>query len=212
MAADTARVRRILRILKTTYPSVKPQLTHTNPFQLLAATILSAQCTDAQVNRVTPELFARWSSPEAMAAAPLAEIETVIYSTGFYRNKAKSLKGCAYALVERHAGQVPSDRNLLTQLPGVGRKTANVVLSTAFGQPAIVVDTHVGRIARRLGFSDQKDPVRIERDLTAIIPKSRWSDFSLEMIYFGRAVCNARTPHCGQCPIYPDCPWPEKTE
>jgi len=210
-ASDTARIRKILRILKTTYPSVKTQLTHANPFELLAATILSAQCTDAQVNRVTPKLFVRWPTPEALAAAPAVRIERVIFSTGFYRNKAKNLKACAQALVERHGGRVPSDMASLVALPGVGRKTANVVLSAAFGQPAVVVDTHVGRIAQRLGLSRHTDPVRIEQDVMAVVPKSRWSDLSLELIYLGRETCRARSPLCGQCPLYADCPWPGKT-
>jgi len=202
----------IRKKLRTRYPRVKTQLTHRSPFQLLVATILSAQCTDKQVNRVTPVLFKRLSTPEAFASAPLKKIETLIHSTGFYRNKAKNIRNCAKALIERHGGRVPDTLEQLTELPGVGRKTANVVLGAAFGIPGIVVDTHVSRISRRLGFTKSKNPVRIEFDLMEIVPKKEWGVFSLQLVYFGREICKARKPDCKGCPLNRLCPYPEKTK
>jgi endonuclease III len=200
----------LLSTLKNRYPDVKTQLVHQTPFQLLTATILSAQCTDRQVNQVTRHLFARFPDPAALAAADLTDIKKIIYSTGFYNNKAKNIKACARALLERHAGQVPDDLDLLVKLPGVGRKTANVVRSAAFGHPAIVVDTHVLRISSRLGLTKSHDPVKVEFDLMKMVPESAWSDLSLQFIYFGREICDARKPMCGQCPLFDVCVFPGK--
>ncbi len=195
----------LLQTLKERYPDVKTQLMHKTPFQLLTATILSAQCTDRQVNLVTQTLFARFPDPAALAEASLTDIKKLIYSTGFYNNKAKNIKACARALLERHNGQVPHDLDLLVKLPGVGRKTANVVRSAAFGLPAIVVDTHVLRISGRLGLTKSRDPVKVEFDLMKIIPESTWSDLSLQFIYFGREICDARKPLCKKCPLFDIC-------
>ena len=200
----------LLQTLKDRYPDVKTQLVHNTPFQLLTATILSAQCTDRQVNQVTQQLFARFSDPGALARASLADIKQLIYSTGFYNNKAKNIKACAQALLDRHNGQVPDDLELLVKLPGVGRKTANVVRSAAFGHQAIVVDTHVLRISGRLGLTKSRDPVKVEFDLMKIIPESAWSDLSLQLIYFGREICDARKPLCKTCPLFDICMFPKK--
>lgn len=200
----------LLRTLKDRYPDVKTQLDHQTPFQLLTATILSAQCTDRQVNQVTGQLFERFPDAASLAAADLKDIKKIIFSTGFYNNKAKNIKACAAALLERHGGQVPDDLNLLVKLPGVGRKTANVVRSAAFGHPAIVVDTHVLRISNRLGLVQSRDPVKVEFDLMNIIPEPAWSDLSLQFIYFGREICDARTPRCGICPLFDICVFPGK--
>jgi len=191
----------ILEILKLKYPVVKTQLTHETPFQLLTATILSAQCTDDQVNKVTKNLFAKYPEPNALAKAPLKNLKSIIFSTGFYNNKARNIKACANALLKEFDGKVPSDIEKLVQLPGVGRKTANVVLSTIFNIPAIVVDTHVLRISHRLGLTEKKDPVKVEFDLMEKLPKDIWSDFSLWMIYFGREICDAKKPNCSDCPL-----------
>lgn len=195
----------LLGTLKDRYPDVKTQLDHQTPFQLLTATILSAQCTDRQVNQVTGHLFERFPDAASLAAADLKDVKQIIYSTGFYNNKAKNIKACATALLERHGGEVPEDLDLLVKLPGVGRKTANVVRSAAFGHPAIVVDTHVLRISNRLGLVQSRDPVKVEFDLMKIIPESSWSDLSLQFIYFGREICDARNPRCGICPLFDIC-------
>jgi endonuclease-3 len=181
----TERTAAILKILNSLYPQVKPQLFYRNPFELLVATILSAQCTDNQVNRVTPGLFKRMRRPHDFAKTPVTEIEGLVRSTGFYRNKARNIKGCCEALIERHGGQVPRTLEELVALPGVGRKTANVVLGAAFDTPGVVVDTHVGRISGRLGLTKHKDPQKIELDLMRLIPRPEWSDFSLRLIFFG---------------------------
>lgn len=194
-----ARIAEILERLNAHYPIVKTQLTHKSAFELLMATILSAQCTDRQVNRVTPALFSRLKTPEAFANAPIEEIEALIRPTGFYKNKARHLKNCARDIVERFNGRVPEDLDDLVTLPGVGRKTANVVRGAVFGIPAIVVDTHVMRISRRLDLTRNTNPEKIEYDLMAAVPKPQWNDFSLWLIYFGRAVCNARKPDCPAC-------------
>jgi endonuclease-3 len=205
------RLAKIRKILRKTYPDVKTQLDHDSPFQLLIATILSAQCTDRQVNRVTGPLFQAFGTPELLAAAPLPKIEGYIHSTGFFRNKARNIKQCALAIVESHGGKVPAELDLLVQLPGVGRKTANVVLGAAFGIPGVVVDTHVNRISQRLGLTVHNDPVKIEFDLMDLMPQKEWSDFCLRLIYFGRETCSARKPRCPSCPIRRHCPWPDKT-
>jgi endonuclease-3 len=193
--------------LRRAYPEAECALRHRNPFELLAATILSAQCTDARVNMVTPELFRRWPGPSALASAGRAEVEGVVRSTGFFRNKAKSLRGMAAALRDRHGGEVPRTMEELVALPGVARKTANVVLGTAFGiADGVVVDTHVGRIARRLGLTREEDPVKVERDLMEALPREEWTMFSHRLIHHGRRVCTARAPRCGECPVAGLCP------
>lgn len=197
---------KILSILEAAYPDVKTQLDHDGPFQMLVATILSAQCTDRQVNAVTPALFRALPTPQAIAGADLSTIENLIRSTGFYRNKAKHIKNCARSLLDQYGGRVPDTLEELTTFQGVGRKTANVVLSACFGQQTIVVDTHVARISRRLGLTDRTDPVKIEFELMDVLPKDRWSDFCLQLIYHGRAVCSARNPKCTVCPLAPVCP------
>ena len=205
----TAKIRKTLRTL---YPEVKTQLHHRNAFQLLVATILSAQCTDKQVNSVTEGLFSELKTPEDFAGAPLKKIEGLIHATGFFRNKAKNIKSCAAILQDRFDGRVPDTLVELVKLPGVGRKTANVVLGAAYNTPGIVVDTHVGRISQRLGLTANGDPVKIEYDLMDIIPQKDWSDFSLRLIYFGREYCKARKPDCPNCPLDRFCPYPHKTK
>ena len=205
-----ARTDKIRKILRTIYPGVKTQLFYNTPFQLLVATILSAQCTDKQVNRVTKLLFDHLKTPTDFARASIKTIEDFIRSTGFYHNKAKNIKNCSRKLLENHDGQVPQTLEQLVELPGVGRKTANVVLGAAFGIPGIVVDTHVARISGRLGLTPNKDPVKIEFDLMKIIPKRAWHDFCLHLIFFGRETCSARKPKCPICPLNQLCPWPEK--
>jgi endonuclease-3 len=181
-------------------------LTHDNPFQLLAATILSAQCTDVRVNMTTPALFARFPDAQSLARADLAEVEELIRSTGFFRSKARNLVGMAQRVVGRFGGEVPSAMADLVTLPGVGRKTANVVRSVAFGLPGLPVDTHVQRLSRRLGLTDQTDPVKVETALNALVPAARRGAFSLRLILHGRAVCPARTPHCDRCVLADFCP------
>jgi len=194
------------------YTDVKTQLEYNNPFELLVATILSAQCTDKQVNKVTDILFKKLKTPHDFAAAPVGMIEELIKSTGYFRNKAKNIQNCSKSIVENYKGKVPDNLEELTKLPGVGRKTANVVLGAAFGIPGIVVDTHVSRISQRLNLSDNKDPVKIEFDLMAIIPKKEWNDFCLHLIYFGREICRARKPLCPGCPINELCDYKDKTK
>ena len=181
-------------------------LRHDSPFQLLVATILSAQTTDERVNMVTPELFGRYPTPSELAAAVPEELETVIRSTGFFRSKARSLIGMAQGLVQRFDSQVPPDMDELTSLPGVGRKTANVVLSVDFGLPGLPVDTHVGRLARRLGLSDNTEPEKVEADLDDLVPPEQQGTFSLRLILHGRAVCQARSPACPECLLNDVCP------
>jgi endonuclease-3 len=207
-----SRADKIRKILRKIYPEVQTQLFHENPFELLVATILSAQCTDKQVNQVAPVLFKRLKTPADFAAAPLKTIENLIRPTGFFHNKAKNIKNCAQALLERHNAEVPQTLEELIKLPGVGRKTANVVLGAAFGIPGVVVDTHVARISARLGLTKSKDPVKIEFDLMKIVPKRAWNDFSLQLIFFGRETCTARKPKCPTCPLNNLCPWPFKAD
>ena len=195
------------RRLAKAYPQAHCSLDFASPFQLLIATILSAQCTDKRVNVVTSDLFSRWPTAAALAAAGQAEVEAVIRSTGFFRAKAKNIRGCCEALVERHGGEVPRRLEELVRLQGVGRKTANVVLGSGFGLPSgVVVDTHVGRISRRLGLTRHADAVKAERDLIAAIPKSHWIVFSHRLIEHGRTVCTARRPRCEDCPLADLCP------
>ncbi len=211
MMKKKADIERICHILRSRYPDVKTQLDHRNPFQLLVATILSAQCTDRQVNAVTPMLFRRCPDPGAMASASIDEIESLIRSTGFFHNKAKNIRSCSQALLETFDGVVPDTMEKLLTLPGVGRKTANVVLSAAFGVPTIVVDTHVKRISGRLGLTRHTDPTKIEYELMEILPEKEWDGFSLCLIYFGRDICTAKKPKCGKCPLYDLCAYPDKT-
>lgn len=205
-----AKIGPILQLLDEHYPRVHVTLDFRNPLELLVATILSAQCTDARVNRVTPAIFAKYPSAADYARAPLEELERAIYQTGFYHNKAKSLKALGQALVEQHRGQVPASLEELVKLPGIGRKTANVILGNAFGIPGIVVDTHCGRVSQRLGLTRAKDPVKIEFDLMALVPKERWTRFSLQLIWHGRAICTARDPQCPRCPLLPYCDYGQK--
>jgi len=192
---------KIRKILRMTFSNVKTQLNYINPFELLVATVLSAQCTDKQVNSVTKKLFKTLKTPYDFANASNKTIEELIRPTGFFRNKAKNIKNSSKMLIEKYKDNVPDSLDELIKLPGVGRKTANVVLGAAFGIPGIAVDTHVARISKRLGLTENKDPVKIEFDLMKIIPEKEWSDFSLQLIYFGRAICKARKPGCNVCPL-----------
>jgi endonuclease-3 len=197
----------IVRLLKREYPDVECALVHDTPFELLIATILSAQCTDERVNIVTKDLFAKYSTPAALFAVPIKQLEKLIQSTGFFRNKAKNIHECCEKLVNEHGGKVPAEIEKLVQLPGVGRKTANVVLGTAFRiASGVVVDTHVTRLSQRLGLTEHEDAVKIERDLIARVPKKEWIDFSHRLIWHGRRVCKARKPLCEQCVLSPVCP------
>ena len=206
LADKRSRARRIQRRLKKMYPA-KTALHHSNPFQLLVATILSAQCTDERVNQVLPGLFKRFSTPQDFATAAQTEVEDIIRSTGFFRSKAKHIIAVSRALVENHGGEVPRTLEELIKLDGVGRKTANVVLGSAFGIAAgVVVDTHVGRLSRRMRLTRHDDPVKVEQDLMKLLPQSVWIEFSHQMIWHGRAICQARKPRCEDCPLIPDCP------
>ena len=195
------------RRLHETYPDAHCALDHANPYQLLVATILSAQCTDARVNMVTPALFARFPDAHALAGAGAEELEELIRSTGFFRSKTKSLLGMARRVVEQHGGAIPDEMDALTGLPGVGRKTANVILGNAFGKnEGVVVDTHVTRLSNRLGFTAHQDPVKIEQDLVRLFPRPQWTLLSHLLIDHGRAICVARAPKCPQCPLADICP------
>jgi endonuclease-3 len=201
------RVGVILPLLKRTYPAAKCSLNYRTPLELLVATILSAQCTDERVNIVTKDLFRKYRSAGDYASVPQENLEKDIQSTGFYRNKAKSLRGMAAALVERHGGKVPQTMQDLTALAGVGRKTANVVLGNAFGKSeGVVVDTHVARVSGRLGLTKHTDPQKIEQDLMAILPREEWTLWSHLLIHHGRVICQARKPKCEQCPLLAYCP------
>lgn len=201
------RAGRIVRLLKQDYPEAVCALNFHTPLELLVATILSAQCTDERVNQVTRDLFRRYRSAADYAQAPLEELKEAIRSTGFFNSKAKAIQGCCRALVEQHRGEVPRELDQLTCLPGVGRKTANVVLGTAMGiASGVVVDTHVGRIARRLGLTQHKDPDKAEADLMALLPQAEWIDFGHRMIHHGRRVCTARKPKCDACTLDDVCP------
>ncbi len=195
----------ILKLLEQHYPEAHVTLDFANPLELLVATVLSAQCTDVRVNQVTSALFKKYPSAAHYAQAPLEELEQAIYTTGFYHQKAKSLKAICQALVGKNGGKVPKSMEELVKLSGIGRKTANVILGNAFGIPGIVVDTHLGRVAQRLGLTKEKDPVKIEFDLMPLIPKERWVKFSHQMIWHGRQVCTAQKPKCPLCPILPYC-------
>lgn len=196
----------IERRLVEAYPVAVCELEHRNPFELLAATILSAQCTDVRVNMVTPALFARYPDAASLAVAEPAELEGIIRSTGFYQSKARNLIGMARGLVDRFDGEVPTELDDLTTLPGVGRKTGNVVRSVVFDLPGLPVDTHVGRLSRRLGITRNTDPVKVELELNEYLPGEKWGSFSLRLILHGRRVCDARKPRCGECTLADICP------
>jgi endonuclease-3 len=200
------------KALKGVYPDAKISLDFANPLELLVATILSAQCTDERVNKVTKSLFKKYKTAKGYADATPEELEEDIHSTGFYKNKAKAIRNCCATLVERHGGDVPSTMEELTALSGVGRKTANVILGNACGIPGVVVDTHVGRVSRRLDLTKEDDPEKVERDLMAILPKKDWVAFSHRVIHFGRQTCKAQKPLCGACPIFKMCLWEGKGE
>jgi len=204
------RFREIAKTLQRTMPSPKMELDHRSPWELLVATILSAQCTDQRVNQVTPSLFQRYRQPAELATANLPELERLIHSTGFFKNKAKHLVACGKAVTERFGQQVPHTMDELITLPGVGRKTANVMLGNAFGQPSIVVDTHVKRVAKRLGLTRSDNPDRVEQDLQQLMPQSKWTAFSQRLLLHGRYVCLAKKPQCHTCPVYRYCRWKEK--
>jgi endonuclease-3 len=209
--AGTSQSRRhaakVAKILRQEYPNATCALDFRTPLELLVATILSAQCTDKRVNLVTKDLFQKYRSAADYARASQEALQRDIQSTGFFRNKAKSLIGCCTELVEKHGGEVPKDLDTLVGLPGIGRKTANVVLGTAFGiASGVVVDTHVARVSRRLGLTRHKDPTKIERDLMALIPQEAWIDFGHALVHHGRRLCVARKPKCDDCPLGPVCP------
>ncbi len=212
LAENRKRAPLVYARLEALYPDVRCTLDYENPLHLLVMTSLAAQCTDERVNQVTPELFARWPDAEALMHAPRRELEAVVHSCGFYRQKAKNLLAAAKAIVERHGGAVPRTMEELTQLAGVGRKTANVILGECFGVQGVVVDTHCTRLTNRLGFSKSKDAVRIERQLMKVWPPDCWSLFSHFMVFHGRAVCTARSPKCSQCTLADLCPFPTTRE
>jgi endonuclease-3 len=202
------RARRILDLLERTHPEARCALDYGSPFQLSVATILSAQCTDERVNQVTPRLFALFPDAAALAAAPLPDVEDIIRSTGFFRAKARSVVGFARGLVERHRGELPRAMEAMVKLPGVGRKTANVVLGHAFGiNEGIAVDTHVLRVANRLGLARGDDPIKVEAQLMALVPRERWTRTTDLLIFHGRKICDARRPACGRCPVFTLCAW-----
>lgn len=200
------RAERVIELLAEEYPDAQCALVHENPYQLLVATILSAQCTDDMVNKVTPELFARYPTPADLAGADLDPVEEIVHPTGFFRSKAKNLIGMATTLEEEFDGRVPTELADLVRLSGVGRKTGNVIRSVAFGLPGLPVDTHVGRLARRLKLTTETDPVKAETDLDALVPPEDRGRFSLRLIEHGRRVCDARRPKCGECLLAEICP------
>ncbi len=204
---EAARIAALITTLATTWPDAVVELDHRNAFELLCATILAAQSTDKMINTITPALFARYPDARALAGADPDELERLVHRSGFFRNKAKNLRAMAQALVDRHGGEVPTTMAELVELPGVARKTANVVLGSALGIDAgVVVDTHVSRLAPRLGLSTETDPVKIERDLMAALPQDAWTSFAHRLIWHGRRVCHARAPACGECSLAPLCP------
>lgn len=207
MTSRSLRARRIVELLAAEYPHARCELDHRSPWELLVATVLSAQCTDARVNQVTPVIFERWPGPADLAAASQGELESVIRSTGMFRQKASALRGSARAIVERFGSEVPAEIDALVSLPGVGRKTAKVVLGEGFGIAAgVTVDTHVRRLARRLGLTELEDAEKIAVELEGLIPRDEWIRFSTRLILHGRRVCSARSPQCGACVLEPVCP------
>jgi endonuclease III len=209
-AGQRKRLQKIADALQQAMPLPKMELDHRSPWELLVATILSAQCTDERVNKVTPALFKRYRTVADLAKARLPDVEQLIRSTGFFKSKAKNIVACSQTLMERFHGQVPSTMDDLITLPGVGRKTANVVLGNAFDQPAVIVDTHVKRVANRLGLTNSDDPDQIETDLQHLLPPSQWTAVSQRLLLHGRYLCTARTPQCHRCPISVHCPWKKK--
>lgn len=209
MPADSeirSQARAVYRILTKTYPEIRCELDFKNPLQLILATVLSAQCTDKRVNKVTPALFRKYKNAKALAGADIADLENLVFQTGFYRAKARNIKGLATRLVTDFNGEVPSTLDELITLPGVGRKTANVVLGHAFDIPGITVDTHFGRLSRRFGWTKEMDPVKVERIVGELIPQKEWTNLSQRMIWHGRRICHSRKPACGACPIAKICP------
>lgn len=209
--ADKRNAATILRRLKKRYPEIGTALDYRDPWQLLVATVISAQTTDVNVNAVTPELFRRWPTAEDLAEADPGEVEDVIHGTGFFRQKTRSIIALSEDLVQRYGGVVPSDLDQLVTLRGVGRKTASVVLSEAWGYPAIAVDTHVKRVTKRLGLTRQTDPTKVEMDLRDLYPETAWAGISMRYIQFGRDTCDARKPRCWECPLRDRCSYPDKT-
>lgn len=201
----TAKIRAILKLLAAHYPEAKCTLGFANPLELLVATVLSAQCTDERVNLVTPEVFRKYRTAADYAGAPLSDLEEAFHSTGFFRQKAKSIQQLCQTLVDKFDGHIPPSLDELVKLPGIGRKTANVILGNAFGIPGIVVDTHVGRVSQRLGLTTNKDPVKIEFDLMALVPQAQWTHFSHQLISHGRQICTAKKPKCPDCFLLPRC-------
>ena len=206
ITAEASSARSIYRILTKEYPDARCELDFNSPLELLIATVLSAQCTDVRVNAVTPVLFKRFPTLETLAAAKLSEVEEIIYSTGFFRSKAKNIKELANRILNDFGGEVPNDLAQLVTLPGVGRKTANVVLGNAFGIPGLTVDTHFGRLSRRFGWSTATDPVKVENDVAKLIPEKEWTLLSHKLIWHGRRICHSRKPECGICPLAKLCP------
>ena len=206
ITAEASSARSIYRILTKEYPDARCELDFNSPLELLVATVLSAQCTDIRVNAVTPVLFKRFPTLETLAAAKLSEVEEIIYSTGFFRSKAKNIKELANKILNDFGGEVPNDLAQLVTIPGVGRKTANVVLGNAFGIPGLTVDTHFGRLSRRFGWSTATDPVKVENDVAKLIPEKEWTLLSHKLIWHGRRICHSRKPECGICPLAKLCP------
>ena len=206
ITAEQSSARSIYRILTKEYPDARCELDFNSPLELLVATVLSAQCTDKRVNAVTPVLFKRFPTVTKLAGAKISEIEKIIYSTGFYRSKAKNIKELANKILKDYGGEVPKTLAQLVTLPGVGRKTANVVLGNAFGIPGLTVDTHFGRLSRRFGWSQETDPVKVENDVAKLIPEKEWTLLSHKLIWHGRRICHSRKPECGICPLAKLCP------
>ena len=206
IADKKVRAKAIYRILSKNYPNVRCELDYKNPYQLLVATVLSAQCTDKRVNQTTPALFKKYNSIKKMAAADLKDLQRLVKSTGFYRAKARNIKMLSHKILTEFNGKVPSDIEDLVTLPGVGRKTANVVLGHGFNIPGITVDTHFGRLSRRFGWSDKKDPVKVEFEVGKLIPEKEWTNLSQRLIWHGRRVCHSRKPACGACALAKLCP------
>ena len=212
LAERRRRARRVARRLARAYPDASTALRFRTPFQLLIATILSAQCTDKKVNEVTRELFRAYGTPGALAAADPAALERIVRPTGFYRQKAKSIRAAAADVAERFGGRVPATLEDLVSLRGVARKTANVVLGNAFGVPGLAVDTHMLRVNRRLALTAHEDPEKVEGDLAELLPEREWTAYTNRVIHHGRVCCTARAPRCDACPLRPDCPWPDSAE
>ena len=211
-AAERGKARAVLNRLRERYPEIGTALDYDNPWQLLVVTILSAQTTDENVNRVAPALFERYPSPNDLAEADQEEVEQIVYSTGFFRQKSESIIRMSQDIVDHHNGEVPRALDKLVELRGVGRKTASVVLAEVWDIPAVAVDTHVKRVTKRLGLTEQEDPVKIETDLRALYPRKDWSGLSMRFIQFGRDICEARKPLCGACELFSLCEWPHRFE